>query len=447
MTSREVFLTRSGWLLAWAALLVPGGCERKPPAPAPETDRGNALLLAQAQFVDEYTPEGKKRVLPGAAKLVIVRPDGDQWIPEVLEDPDSNVFHKAMPFTVPGEQPGILTIGAAKTPLPATVKVWRRGPEGWTGTVLWAAQVGRVFSRFRDVEIGDVTGDGKLDLVIGTHDQGIVAVLEKKGDTWASREIDRQPGVVIVHEIEIGDVDGDGRNEIFATPSARNRADGGAQPGLVVMYRYDGARFSREVVDDFGDRHAREILVADVEGTGSPTLYAAVEVVLRGRGRPAGPRPRLEIRQYRFTPGGITGTVIATLPDSKCRFLNAGDVDGDGQGELIASAFKSGIWMIKPREGEWASQLIDGESGGYQHATALADMDGDGRLEIYAATDDGQKLRRYRWNGEKFERTDLLDLVEGDMTWGLMPCVDARHLAVQPRGRGDEPTRGAAGAP
>ena len=462
MRTRKPSLTRSCLLLACATALVSDACDKKPQSqpkaeshqqvaerPQPERGPGNeaaeeprpeaeanpaaALLLAQAQFVESETGRGRTRSVPGPAKLTFVYPDGDQWIPEVLEDPESNVFHKAMPFDLPGEQPGILTIGANSSPLPAMLKVWRRTADGWEGTVLWQAEVGRRFNRFRDVEIADVTGDQKPDIVIGTHDQGIVAVLQKEDDVWEPMEIDRRPTTVIVHEIEIGDVDGDGLNEIFATPSARNRADGGAQPGSVVMYRYDGHTFSRHVVDDFGDRHVREILIAHVGGAGPPSLFAAVEIVMRrpGDGGDDQTQKNLEIKQYRFNEVGPAGSVIATLPDTKCRFLNAGDVDADGKTELIASGFKCGLWMIKPTGQGWVTQLIDADSSGYQHATTLADMDGDGRLEIYVATDDKQRVRRYRWTGEQFDRTDLFTLTKGDITWCLMPCLNAKCLAAQ----------------
>jgi hypothetical protein len=462
MRTRKGSLTRSCLLLACAAALVSVACDEKsqsPPKaesnekvaerPQAESRPGSeiteqsrpkaqaaaktALLLAQAQFAERETDRDTTHVVPGPAKLTFVYPERDRWIAEVLEDPDGNVFHKAMPFDLPGEQPGILTISANTVPLPAMLKVWRRTADGWKDTVLWAAEIGHRFNRLRDVEIADVTGDQRPDIVIGTHDQGIVAVLQKEGDVWQPMEIDGGATTIFVHEIEIGDVDGDGVNEIFATPSARNRADGGPQPGSVVMYHYNGHTFSSSVVDDFGDRHAREILVARAEGTGPPDLFAVVEIVMRQPGNRGNDQTRkdLEIRQYRFTKAGPVGSVIATLPDIKCRFLNAGDVNGDGKTELIASGFKCGIWIIKPTAHGWVTQLIDADASGYQNASTLADMDGDGSLEIYVAADDQQKLRRYRWTGGQFERTDLFTLTKGDITWCLTPCLNARCLAVQ----------------
>ena len=416
-------------LLTWGtAFVFWAGCEESPSSragPPPEDD--TALLLAQAQFVKETDAGSRHRVVPGPAKLTFVYPRSGGWATEVLEDPDSNVFHKAMPFGLPGERPGILTIAANAAPQPAILKVWRRGPDGWSGTILWQARFGGKFNRLRDVEIGDVTGDGRPDIVIATHDQGVVAVLQKGAGAGEATEIDRR-SETFVHEIEIGDVDGDGRYEIFATPSAPNKVDGTPQPGWVVMYQRDGAKFSRRVVDEFSARHVKEVLVADVKGAGRPSLYVILEAQLGRSVTPGGNEDNVEIREYRFTGSEPVGTSIATLPDKQCRFLNAGDVDADGNAELIASAYNSGLWIIKPAGEKWTTDLIDRGSSGYEHATALADMDGDGMLEIYVAADDQQQLRRYRWIGEEFERTDLCNLTKGDITFGLMPCLNATCL-------------------
>lgn len=423
-------------LFAWGAVLALVACQKKPPPrqSATPSNRDSALLLAQAAFVKEERQGGKSSFIPGAAKLIFVYPDGGRWTYEELEDPDGNVFHKAMPFDLPGEQPGILTISANKVPLPAVLKVWRRTSDGWKDTRLWEANFGGKYNRFRDVEIGDVTGDGKPDIVIATHDKRIVAVLQKTGDAWEPILIDEVPGR-FVHEVEIGDVDGDGCNEIFATPSAPNKVDGTPQPGWVVMYRYENGEFSHRVVEEFSERHVKEILVADVLGIGRPDLYAVLEVQFAQHADTFayGEQQEVEIRRYQFTDGDAVGSLVATLPDMQCRFLSAGDVDGDGKAELIASAMKSGIWMIKPGADEWTTELIDSGSSGFEHASVLADMDGDGKLEIYAADDDQKQLRRYRWTGQKFERTDLFRLDQHDMTFtfGLMPCVDAKCLAAQ----------------
>jgi hypothetical protein len=252
----------------------------------------------------------------------------------------------------------------------------------------------------------------------------VVAVLRQPehGGNWEVIVIDQAPNT-FVHEVEVGDIDGDGLNEIFATPSAPNKMNLKLQPGKVVMYRFDGKGWPRQIIEALEDRHAKEILLADVEGRGRPDLYAVLERSLGKAPATTAEDDNAILKRYRFTSGGFTGTVIARLPDVSCRFLNAGDVDADGQ---IASCGKAGIWMVKPAAGEWSLRPIDRDSDSIEHATALADLDGDGHLEIYVAADKQRKLRRYVWNGEGFDRSDLLSLAENDLTFDLTVCQNTR---------------------
>ena len=278
------------------------------------------------------------------------------------------------------------------------------------------------------MEVGDVTGDDQPEIVVVTHDQGVVAVLSKQEENWAADTIDQKEDT-FVHEVEIGDVDGDGQNEIFATPSAPNTIDGSPQPGWVVMYKHTDDGFEKSTVAESDTRHYKEILVSDVDGDGRPELYAVLEA---GLGKDPKAAEQVEIQQYRFDDDGkATKQVVATLPDKQCRFLHAGDVDGDGKNELVASAFKSGVWVIRPGDGEWATECIDPDSSGYEHASALADMDADGTPEIYVAADDQHEVRVYAWNGSEFERTMLFDLAPGDITFGLMAVTDGEYLTAE----------------
>ena len=71
-----------------------------------------ALLVSQAWFHQTKS----KKPIPGPARLEIWRQDDKgTWEKTTVEDPDSNVFHKAIPY-----EDGILTIGAEK----AILKKW-----------------------------------------------------------------------------------------------------------------------------------------------------------------------------------------------------------------------------------------------------------------------------------------------------------------------------------
>ncbi len=374
----------------------------------------NAIVLALAQFV---TQGGKP--VPGPARLEFLSFEDGSWQITSLEDPESNVFHKAMVHPT-AEGPALLTMAGSA----AVVKSWRKGGLGLEATRLWREDFGGKFSRMRDAEVADLDGDGRADIVVATHDQGVVAVLRatESGD-FVVEELDRTPNI-FVHEIEIGDLDGDGVPEVYATLSEPNRLDGTPQSGEVVRYvpaRNEGPT----VVADLGDRHAKEILVADVDGDGRDELYVSVE------GRVGGPDGKqlldsVEIWRYDADTPPAEGARIASLDDRLCRFLTAGDIDGDGRQELVAAAFSSGVWLLRPGSDprvEWKKQQIDADSAGFEHAALLTDLDEDGTDELYVASDRHKELRRYTWNGERLVRETIYRRTDDRpiFTWNLMP--------------------------
>ena len=48
----------------------------------------------------------------------------------------------------------------------------------WSAENLWTQSWGGKLNRLRDIEVGDVDGDGKDEWVIATHDAGVVAVVD-----------------------------------------------------------------------------------------------------------------------------------------------------------------------------------------------------------------------------------------------------------------------------
>ena len=272
--------------------------------------------MVQAQF-----PDGK----PGPAKAVIFRKQGSRWVPETVEDPDSNVWHKGLPW-----RGGLLTIGAQR----ALLKHWTRSEGKWSAKTLWEASFGGKFDRFRDVEVADLDGDGAEEIAIATHDMGVVAVGDENPDgSWTFQEFDKAPDT-FVHEVEVGDVDGDGKVEFYVTPSARNKASGVSQPGGVVRYDHqDDGSYKRTPVVSWSESHAKEILVTDLMGDKHPELYVAKEGhVVKEDGKKVLKQPAQIVRMEPNGRGGYNEVVVAELPGEKqCRFLVAGDVNGDGQ--------------------------------------------------------------------------------------------------------------------
>lgn len=374
---------------------------------------GDVLVVTTSEFP---LVNGQPSTRPGPAKLMAMRRAGERWsMVTSIDDTDSNVFHKAMAFTVPGGPSGILTIGGNA----AALKLWRREGGQWRATTLWQTTFGGTHNRLRDVEVANLDDDPEMELAIATHDQGVVAVVDFAGGQARAQEIDRAANI-FVHEIEIGDVDGDRHPEIYATPSEPNRLQGGAQHGIVTRYVRREGRWVREVAADLGNRHAKEILVTDMDGDGRDELYVAVEALTTG---PNGATlvEGVEIRRFVRGAEATARDVVARFDDRFMRFLAAGDVDGDGRKELVAAAFSTGLWMLRPGQGEWAKTSIDSQSGGFEHATVLVDLDGDRRVEIFAADDEHGALRRYTWADGAFQREVVAQraVARTRLTWNL----------------------------
>jgi hypothetical protein len=421
---RSSMIARVGKVAACAtALAWYVACTPSQPKPEPKATVGGppqavresleggpypTLVLSQAWFWKDA--QGKSR--PGPARLQIWRQTPHGWETRRVEDADSNVFHKAI---IEGN--GLLTIGGER----AMLKRWKKVGAQLVPETIWSHEWGGRFNRLRDMEIGDVDGDGKDEIVLATHDQGVVAVVHPPASGTATDvvQLDQTPDTFI-HEIEIGDVDGDGKLEFYATPSARNRV-GVSQEGRIVRYDWDGKTYRRTIVDSLHGTHAKEILVTDIDGDGRSELFAAIEARLGEKGRIERP---VEIRQYRRNEAGKwTHDVIATIDDAQCRFLVAADFDGDGRKEVVASAIKTGLYLLDSEKGSrtWKVAHFESNSSGFENAILPADLDGDGRPELYNAADDQHQLNRYVWDSATgaFVKTLIGSLEPNVITWNI----------------------------
>lgn len=384
----------------------PAPPEEKPaPAEAPKARaiEGPTLLLSLAQF---KTVAGKTQ--PGAARLRIFHRDGKTFSESVLEDPESKVFHKAACVNEPGLE-GVLTIGATD----AHLKLWTFSDGAWTAQTLWTGKFGGKFDRLRDFELGDLDGDGASEIAIATHDQGVVTVMDHTEDGWKPIEL-YQKADTFVHEIELGDIDGDKKLEIYATPSAPNRV-GKAQSGDIVGFRYNKKRkkWATETVVELVDRHAKEILVDDLDGDGKDELYAAVEA----HGKPVQVQ-RFDKRKKKW----LEKPVAEFAKGAQARVLLMTDLTGRGGRDIVVTTMSDGIWRIVPEKKGFDTVQIDPDSGGFEHAAHATDLDADGTPELYVTSDNDDELRSYVWNGRGFDKTTIGTLDSKDLVWNIVSC-------------------------
>lgn len=363
------------------------------------------------------------RVVPLASDEPVTWQPGyaDQRASKSYQLAGGNVFHKAVWWQPVFGEAGILTISANAPYL----RLWRPGDGGWQAETLWTAKVGGKEQRFRDFEVGDVDGDGEAEIVVVTHDRGGVWVLEQTAGGIEATEVHRSEQRVFVHEVEIGDVDGDGRAEFFTTPSEPNRLDGSEQSSWIDRYHSDGAGgYVRERVAEFTGSTVKEILVTDLDGDGSDELYAVRE----GRGVEDGVNTLL---RWRADGSALHRDRELPFDGQMSRFLVAADTNGDGKRALYATTKQTGVWRLQPDDTERPAEKImpSYSSGGFEHALTAFDGDGDGRDELYVASDDQKEinvLTRDPASG-RFRTDNLVRWPDASyMVWSLAPLPAGR---------------------
>jgi hypothetical protein len=247
--------------------------------------------------------------------------------------------------------------------------------------------------------VADVTGDGVPDLVVGSGPGGPPVVKVFDGATRVEiASFDAfEPAFTGGVSAAAGDVTGDGRADLVVTPG-----NGGGP--RVRVFSGDGFGVIADFwgLDDPNFRGGVNAVLADLNGAGVADLIV-------GAGEGGGPRvaaydgasltsgrPRKLFADFSaFEPGQRGGV-----------FVTGGDVDGDGTADLITGAGAGGGPRVRVLDGQTlqtegihaalANPLADFFAGnaagrGGIHLAAK-DLDGDGRADIVTGGGTGQGI-------------------------------------------------------
>ncbi|MBI4616759.1 MAG: VCBS repeat-containing protein, partial [Planctomycetes bacterium] len=243
------------------------------------------------------------------------------------------------------------------------------------GSFLWSVRLGSG-ELLSPPSAADLDGDGRIE-VVQPDGAGVVWIL----DGATGRVLDRfeTGGVPESIAATLADLDGDGALEILVPDSNRK---------LLV---YDPRRRELLARVETGLASAPAVAVLDIEGDGRPECVLAggsrVLVLdahgLAGAAAGGMPSPRWSVE----LPGWVSGGVAA------------GDLDGDGATDVAVMLSREG-----KDKSEWAElHALDGRSGkplwkeppvfpspSNGRPPALADADGDGKLDVVAVSRGGE---------------------------------------------------------
>ena len=235
-----------------------------------------------------------------------------------------------------------------------------------------------------DVEPADIDGDGDLDLVVAVE-FGPNRLLANDGEGhFTDVTTGRLPSPARDSEdIGLADLNGDGRLDlVFASEDDR----------FDELYFGDGqgaftdqsSRLAQTSSGPSAARSSNAVLVLDVDGDSQPDL-------LFGN---AGPNSL-----YRNTGDGAFERDDARIaPLSRTtQDLEAGDIDGDGDLDLVEANEDGNRILIRQADGRYedqtAQRLPQPPAGEETREADLADVDGDGDLDLYLANVDFQAAR------------------------------------------------------
>jgi large repetitive protein len=292
------------------------------------------------------------------------------------------------------------------------------GPGQGTGTVRLIDQNNRTvqtivplagFTGGIRVAVGDVNGDGTPDAITGAGPGGGPRV--QVFDGKSGLEI----GSIFAYEsaytggvyLSSADVDGDGLADIIT-----GTGDGGG-PRIRVFRGIDFGLISDFFAYEPGIRTGVRVAAGDVDGDGKAE-------VIGGPGVSGGPR----ILVFNGRTGAEMKSFFAFDADFRGGvFVAAGDIDGDGKAEIIASAGAGGGPHV--RAFDYATQAQEfnrfvydnGVTGGVN--VAATDITGDGKADILVGTGVGVRRNPRVYDGATGELFSELSDIDGSLLGGV----------------------------
>jgi outer membrane protein assembly factor BamB len=227
---------------------------------------------------------------------------------------------------------------------------------------------------FSSAAVGDIDGDGRLEVVVGSYDNIVFALSGSTGTLrWmfaAGNQVESSPA--------LGDIDGDGKIEVVF---GQGFISGRTPKGIYALSGADGSRrWFFDLEED--QRIISSPAIGDIDGDGQ------TEVVIGTNAK----------RLYAFQgQGDAQGRAQVKYVHEALNFIESspalGDIDNDGRLEVVVGSHDFKLYVLEAVPGqqrfrvEWT--FTPPGANIFFSSPTLADIDGDGLLEIVIGNNNG----------------------------------------------------------
>ncbi|PKK91775.1 MAG: hypothetical protein CVV64_03685 [Candidatus Wallbacteria bacterium HGW-Wallbacteria-1] len=264
---------------------------------------------------------------------------------------------------------------------------------------------------YDQIKVTDLDGDGTNEMVFGATD-GCVHVINHDGTERRNGFWPKHTGGPVMAGVEVGDINKDGASEVVAS-SFDGKVYALTRTGFTMWNKDTGGSLvlaKPELADINGDK-VLDIIV----GSQSKKVFA---IDRRGQ----------LLWENRVT-GKVSGPVVVK------------DLDGDDTFEVIAGTDDGWVNVIQANGGTrsgWPKEC-GGEAGFFPFVPQVADLDEDGEKEIIIGSPgqnmvtilsmDGKVRQKIRFPGQVHDSVNIAD-IDGDGHLDLLAADDQGYLSV-----------------